>query len=141
MGDAPVVGFRERRLLVPEQPPMAVRRMDDVDIAPDERSARWSEVRLGIRASGVLVRVSVFVILAGTCVNEQYRGEERGEQCAELHLGDLGSPRGDGERRDKRKGTPYVFFYQPGAQFNVIENGELVGNASLALWPLAEQQA
>jgi len=32
--DAPIVGFRERRLLVTEQPSMAISRVQDVDVAP-----------------------------------------------------------------------------------------------------------
>jgi len=32
--DAPIAGFRERRLLVTEQPSMAISRVQDVDVAP-----------------------------------------------------------------------------------------------------------
>ena len=55
---------------------MAVRGVDDVDIAPDERPAGRGKVSLGIRAALVLVRM--VVLLAGASARGE-RDQEKGE--------------------------------------------------------------
>ena len=56
----PIVRLRERRLLVSEEPTMAVSGVYDVHIAPNERPGRDGQLRLRVRAPLVFVRVTVF---------------------------------------------------------------------------------
>ena len=60
-----------------KKPTVAVRRMDDVHIAPDERPAWRCEVSLGIRAPFMLVRVRVIVFFAGAGARRERRQGKR----------------------------------------------------------------
>lgn len=71
---APVVRLGERRLLVAEQPAVAVRGVDDVHVAPLKRTRRWCKRRLRELAL-VDVRVVVVVVAA----RARGRGEQRDE--------------------------------------------------------------
>ena len=82
--DLPVVGFRERRLLVPKQPAMAVGGVDDVHVAPDEWPAGRGEGRLGVSAfCMVVVLVTVFNVVRARAGREGREGER--EERGELH--------------------------------------------------------
>ena len=115
---APVVGLRRGRLLVAQQPSVAVRGMDDIHVAPDERPRRWSEGRLREGAPFVRVRVAVFVFFAGACADCNHR-EREGQQGRELHFGrqSLQCGRTDGESGsdDARAGcSPHLgYLYLP----------------------------
>ena len=86
--NSPVVGLRERGLLVSKQPSVAVGGVYDVHVAPDERPSGRSQVRLRERAPfvSVRVRVAVFVLFAGTCAHCDHR-EREGQKGLELHPG------------------------------------------------------
>ncbi len=71
-----------------EQPAMAIGGVDDVHVAPDEGPARRCELRLGVCAPfmDVRVRVIVAVFLVGARAGRE-RGEREGEEGRELHPG------------------------------------------------------
>ena len=77
---------------------MAIRGVDDVHVAPDEGPAGRGELRLGVRAAlvDVRVRVVVAVFLAGARAGRE-RGEGERKEGRELHPGPGRETRGGGE--------------------------------------------
>lgn len=67
----PVIGLWGRRLLVAQEPPMAIRSMDDIDVAPIEMARRWGDRNTGVRPSHMFVSV---IIPAGS----DHRGRKKG---------------------------------------------------------------
>lgn len=91
-----VVWLGRGELLVPEEPSMGVRRVDDVHVRPHERARRGGHnggSRRGRRCMGwgqsaLAVVVLVLVIRTRKCLGQQ---EGQGEQvCRELHGGQRG---------------------------------------------------
>ena len=90
--DAPVVWLGERRLLVAEQPAVAVGRVDDVHVAPLQRTRRRGERRLGelalVRVRVVVVRVAVILARAreGAGGAEREQAEQRRRELRHRRL-------------------------------------------------------
>ena len=63
---------------------MAVRGVDDVHVAPVEGPARGRELRLGVCAPLVNMRMTVAMFLAGACVGGE-RGERERKQRCQMH--------------------------------------------------------